>query len=330
MIVKEYYSLPYISNSALKWFKKSPLYCYKRMTNEIEQLQKSYMDFGRQVHMSILEPEEFDKNYTTLDFNKPTSKQQLSFCEHYVALLTLFNISEEEAELQAYRESYAVTSEKNVAANSRKLRTELKSYIDYLLIQDKYKEVLSNNKFNLIQTIKNTLFSHKKASELFSVQTSDRIEACNELPIVWDFPITVDGEPLKCKSLIDRLIINLDTKEITLIDLKTAFSYEEFVRAYNEFNYPHQFTFYWLAVKHYFSDKYPDENFSDYKLNTYVTLVTTDPNIIECRVIEVPTNTMVEQTEIILKEMQEISWHVFTGQWDHTREYYTGDGIETI
>lgn len=328
MIVKDYYALPYVSNSALKWFKKSPLYCHKRMANEIDQLDKSYMDFGRQVHMSILEPEEFDKNYVVLDFNKPASKQQLGFCETYVNYIKSLIFTEEQAGITAYGENYEVKSmsQKNITINSERLRTELNQYINYLLVRDKVKDVLSGNKFNLIQTIKNTLFNHKKAKELFSDEAN---EALNELPIVWASPITVDGETLMCKSLVDRLIINRASKEITLIDLKTAFSYEEFLKSYRDFDYPHQLAFYWLAVKSYLSDKYPNENFEDYKLNTFIVLVTTQPDIVECRVIAVEEE-LSSATASILRELQEISWHVFTGQWEYTREYYLGDGIEHI
>lgn len=343
MIVKDYYSLPYVSNSALKWFKQSPLYCHKRMTNEIDQLDKSYMDFGRQVHMSILEPEEFDKNYTVLDFNKPTSKQQLGFCEDYIKYLkteSAYSIDEgetlsnEASLVYAYKDNY--TTEKmnssNILKNSERLRTELNQYINYLLVRDKVKDVLSNNKFNLIQTIKNTLFNHKKANRLFSIETTriPYVDVFNELPIVWASPVTVDGETLMCKSLVDRLIINHASKEITLIDLKTTFSYEEFLKSHNEFDYTHQLAFYWLAVRSYFSDKYPNENFEDYKLNTFLVVVTTQPDLVECRVIEIPHEKLQEKHYDILKELLQISWHVFTDQWEHTKEYYLGDGIEHI
>src|SRR4030042_2423728 len=183
MIIKEYYSLPYISNSTLMWFKKSPLFCYKRMNNEVRDLDASYVDFGKQVHMAILEPEEFDNNYTVLEFNKPTSKQQLEFCNNYVNLLGS-GFDPDTAGEQAYQVGYAHVTAKRTKENSERLRKEFNDYINYLLLRDKYKDVLNGNKFNLIQTIKTTLFNHKKASELFSMQTTNNIEVCNELPIV--------------------------------------------------------------------------------------------------------------------------------------------------
>jgi hypothetical protein len=296
------------------------------MTNEIDQLDKSYMDLGRQIHMSILEPEEFDKNFTVLDFSKPTSKQQLGFCETYVQCIKSLTFTEEQAGIFAYEENYEVksTSQKNILINSERLRIDLNQYINYLLVRDKVKDVLSNNKFNLIQTTKNTLFNHKKAKELFSG------DGFNELPIVWASPITVDGETLMCKSLIDRLIINSEKKEITLIDLKTAFSYEEFLKSYEEFDYSHQLAFYWLAVRSYFSDKYPDENFEDYKKNTFLVMVSTTPEVPDCRVIEIPIETIREKHLTILQELLQISWHVFSNKWEYTKEYYLGDGIEHI
>lgn len=326
MLTKEYYSLPYVSNSALKWFKKSPLYCYKLMNNELEVEDKSYMSLGRQIHMAILEPEEFDKNYIVLDFNKPTNKQQEGFCQDYVEHIKSFNMSEEEATTEAYTRNYAVKSLKTIASNANRLREELKDYINYLLVRDSYKDVINTSKYNLIQTIKNNIAEHKKANLLFSNQKN----AFNEFPIVWDAPITVEGDPLKCKSLIDRVIFDHENKEITLIDLKTSFDYEEFLNSHSKYDYTHQMAFYWMAIRSYFTENYTDFNFEDYKQNTYIVVVTTNPNLVECRVIEIKVEDLKESTAEIINELIQINWHIYTKMWEHTREYYVGDGVEHI
>jgi len=81
---KEYYSEKRVSNSSLKWFEFSPKYFMMHLTNEIKQIKLSWLELGRQIHMSILEPHLFKNYYTYLDYTTPKSKNQLEFCEKFI------------------------------------------------------------------------------------------------------------------------------------------------------------------------------------------------------------------------------------------------------
>jgi hypothetical protein len=142
---KKYYSVPYISSSSLKWFEISPLYCWKRMQGEITDLDKSYLSLGKQIHLKLLEPEEFEKCYTYLDFKTPTSKQQ-AFCERYVALINSLE-EQKNAMIQAYSDNYIVTnlSEKAILQAAEKLYESNSEYIRYLTVKGDYREVLSKS-----------------------------------------------------------------------------------------------------------------------------------------------------------------------------------------
>lgn len=163
--MKNYYAIPYVSNSTLTWFKVSPKYCWKRMNLEIVDEEKSYTTLGKQLHLSLLEPEEFEKSYTYLDFKTPTSKQQLGFCEEFVRLNTYENMLNDEGRLRfAYTANY--TAEKMTDAAVLKAAKNLYEsnldYIKYLQIKGDYREILSKSKQELITTITQTIRAYKR------------------------------------------------------------------------------------------------------------------------------------------------------------------------
>jgi hypothetical protein len=316
---KKYYAVPYISNSTLTWFKVSPKYCWKRMNLEIVDEEKSYTYLGKQIHLSLLEPEEFEKTYTYLDFKAPTSKQQIGFCESYVR---------EKSLIKAYEDNYIsekVTDAAKLKAAERIYET-CSEYIKYLEIRGDYREVLSKSKQELLTTITNSIKSHKKANCLMfsdSLAELKLIETFNELPVFWEYPIYWQGSGLKCKSLIDRLVVDHTNKKVTIVDLKTTSILGDFSDDIANRNYYRQLAFYRLAIQH--SKLFP----KDYEIEAYIVAVNTqDPY--ECRVYKLSDAEYQKQTLIINKLLTDISWHWFTNQWDYSRTYYEGDGTENL
>lgn len=333
---KKYYQIPYISNSTLTWFKVSPKYCWKRMNLEIVDEEKSYTYLGKQIHMSLLEPEEFDKNYTYLDFKTPTSKQQLGFCEDYVFNATLGEdiLSKDEALIEAYSNNYVTDkmTQNAILQSAEKLYETNSEYIKYLMIKNDYREILSKSRKELITTITNSITSHKKAKCLLSKDSLKDIDlGCNdqlistfsEFDIYWEYPIEVDGELLKCKSLIDRLVVDHLNKKITIVDLKTTSTLGDVSMQIKDREYYRQLAFYRLAVQN--SKLFPD----DYEIEAYIVTVNTqDP--FECRVYKLSESEYQNQLLVINSLMEQISWHWFTNQWDYSRTYYEGDGTENL
>lgn len=333
---ENYFSLPYISSSSLHWFERSPLYCRKRMLKEIDDAHASYLDLGNQIHMRVLEPDKYEECYTVLDFEKPTSKNQMGFAKEYADLLKL-GIDEAEALLTAYKNNYSTknTSDKSIQTNAEELLKELDKFVSYLLLQDKYKEILSSSKNILIESVHSALQANKKANELLfdsnSLFSVEGKETYSELPIVWDFPIYFDDEPiLKCKSMLDRLIIDHTNKEIIMVDLKTTFSLEVLKKDFDRRDYLRQLSFYWLSVQQFLSNRNQENIFEEYTKKTFVVIATTDPSVIETRVINFTYEEVIEKQFEIIKMIQEISWHVANDMWDHTKEYYLGDGVEKL
>jgi hypothetical protein len=329
---KKYYSIPSVSNSTLTWFKVSPLYCWRRMNREIAEIEKSYTFLGKQLHLSLLEHEEFEKNYTYLDFKTPTSKQQQSFCEDYVKWLkyepTDYGVfTEERAKIEAYKSNYAADKMTDAAIlkAAEKIYESNSEYIKYLEIRGDYREVLSKSRKELITTITQAIKSHKKANSLMFTDflTNNNVKEFNEFPVFWSYPISVNDELLKCKSLIDRLVVDHTNKKVTIVDLKTTSTLGDITAQIDDRNYYRQLAFYRLAVQH--SQIIPN----DYEIEAYIVAVNTqDP--FECRVYKLSEAEYQKQLLVINELMKEISWHWFSNQWDHSRTYYEGDGTENL
>lgn len=330
---KQYYAEKRVSSSSLKWFKDSPKTFKKQLDKEIAQLNLSWLETGRQIHMNLLEPNLFDKSYIYLDYNIPKSTNQKTFCEKYVELLEKSSSEKETILIDAYKKAYNTKgkSDEKIKEESDKLYKSLRHYIEYLEKSKEYKEVMSKSKWNLIQNIKEETKTHKKASKLlydkFDNVLSKDIESYNEYVIFWEYP-EIDSYKIQCKSMIDRFIIDKKNKIIKLIDVKTTSNLGNFANSIDKYKYNRQLMFYWLAIFYEFKELIPD--IEEYTQETYIVVVSTNPDIPECKVFPIDEKMLIDGIVDIKKTMTEIAWHYKNDLWDYTREYYEGDGTESL
>ncbi len=332
---QNYYSLEAISNSSLGWFKYSPKYFKKRLSNEIEDETKSYLELGKQLHMAVLEPNRFKKEFTHLEYEVPINAKQKEFCLVFSQLKGRKSIKEKS--YNAYKQVYEVGKKAmdKVYEDAFVLYNKYKKYIAYLKKSEKYRAVLTTSTWNFIQDSIESLKKHKLANELlfkddYGIFDDDSRSANNEFPIYWKFPLVegIDTE-LDCKSLLDRLIIDHKKKVIKLIDVKTSYSLNKFRENFKEFSYHRQLAFYWMAVAWLFSNDYPEVDFSDYQTETYIITIQTK-GLAECKVYTISDAFLTEGLEEILYLVKELCWHTTNDVWDYTHEYYEGDGAEKL
>ncbi len=320
MTEKQYYQEQRVSSSSLKWFEQSPLYFKKMIEGEIKQIQLKWFDLGRQVHMAILEPELFEQSYITMSYKIPTSANQKQFCENY--MINGYDT------VEAYKFAYTIKnkSDKKIEEDAAKVFSTLEDYINYLVKSKDYRDILSESKWDLIHNLKSSALSHKKASSLLindkEAEMKSEIEYFNEYVIFWEYPNGV-----KCKSMLDRFVIDHKKKEITLVDVKTSFDVGGFSEHFMHFKYYRQLAFYWMAIHHEFKDKIKD--FDEYKKITEIVAVQTK-DIPLCRVFRITDGLLkygLEEIELLMKDLK---WHYKENSWEHSREYHLGDGSEKI
>ncbi len=157
MTTKNYYKEKRVSNSLLKYFRKSPKY-FKKMFDSVgeEQEDTKHLDYGRKLHMLILEPEKFAEEYIALDFDLPKSQQQLQFCKDYVASNA---IKARNKAIEAFSNNYSTSgqSEDKIAEKGLKMTKELIQYIKYLWKENSGKKILTSKEYQKLINAKEAI-----------------------------------------------------------------------------------------------------------------------------------------------------------------------------
>lgn len=328
-------SIPYysdmsrISNSNIGWFlNKGPAYLKRMLDGKEEGLKLPQLEKGSMIHEYILQPDEFWNDYIILDFAVPKIKQQKDLCELYYTYKQVDPFADEnEIILKAYNTAYSNKKSNEIKLKEAKEILELyKNYIEYFVNKNS-KKVISFADLQTLKTIKANLQEHKKANELL-YNFSDTYEVHNEFHINWEYPNASEYGDLPCKSLLDRVMIDHTNKKIILIDLKTTANVYDFKHSIEEFDYCRQLAYYWEAIYWYF--KYElNLNIEDYEYETYIIAIQSHDNY-EIRVFQINPRNIEERFNTIDKALKDIAWHRNNNLWEHTKEYYIGDGIEYV
>lgn len=317
MTEKEYYSEKRVSSSSLKWFESSPLFFRKMLDKEIEQETKRYFEIGKKIHMKLLEPTEYDKNYIYLDYETPKSDNQRKFCEDYITSRG----SKDSKLIQAYKNNYSAEklTEEKILEKAEELRKSLSKYITYLKKRSEVKDVLTYTDHTLITNIEQVVKDHQAARPLLFLSDEDKmngVEEFNEYVIFFEFL------GVQCKAMLDRVVIDHKNKVIKLIDIKTTSNAGDFKHSLEEFKYYRQMAFYWAAIYHEFK-------LYDYNKETYIVCIQKG-ELPDCRVFNISKDWLSKGLDEIENLLPKIKWHFEVNQWEHTKEYYDNNGIETI
>lgn len=319
MTEKEYYGEKRVSNSSLKWFETSPLFFRKMLDKEIEQETKRYFEIGKKIHMKLLEPDEFTKNYLYLEFDTPKSENQKKFCEDY---LTYSSRKSDDKLIYAYKNNYTTDklSDEKILEKATDLKKGLSKYLTYLRKRSEVKDILTYTDNTLINELESIVKLHQAASSLLYLKEEDKmnkdIEEYNEKVIFFDFL------GVQCKSMLDRIVIDHKNKTVHLIDIKTTSNLGDFAHSFEEFNYYRQMAFYWSAILSEFK-------VNDYNKQTYIVALQKG-DLPECRVFNIQESWLSKGLDEIEKILPQIKWHFDNNLWDHRKEYYENYGIEIL
>jgi hypothetical protein len=318
MTEKEYYSEKRVSSSSLKWFETSPLFFRKMLDKEIEQETKRYFEIGKKIHMKLLEPDEFTKNYLYLEFETPKSENQRKFCEDYI---TTRSKTKDEKLLVAFKNNYSSDklSDEKILEKAETIRKDLSKYITYLKKRSEVKDILTYTDNALINSLEEKVKSHQAAVKLLYLneeQVFQSIEEFNEKVIFFDWM------EVQCKSMLDRIVIDHTNKIIKLVDIKTTSNLGDFIHSFDEFAYYRQMAFYWGAILNEF--KYPE-----YKKETYIVALQKG-DLPECRVFSIEDHWLQRGLNEIETILPKIKWHYDNNLWEHSKEYYDNNGVEIL
>lgn len=351
-------SIPYysdvsrISNSNIGWFlNKGPAYLHKMLTDPPPEEKNPVLERGTMIHEYILQPEEFQKDYVVWDKSRPSSTQQEKFCQ---ALASSLEIEPNRAILSAYKEAYSTAgkSEDKMLSESLKIASTLKDYIDFLKSDDK-RIMISHWDYKMLETIRLNIGAHKAANAIVwpgnkgwkdDYSNGARFDTANktmyhEFHINWEYLVPYgsnaeqDEDPqgvyeVHCKSLLDGLTLDFRNKKAIIYDLKTTAKLWHFEDSIEMYDYCRQLCYYTMAVNWYLEEEL-GENSDDWTHEWYIIGIdTTGSN--EIRVFNIEKFMVDSRLPIINDTLTAIAWHQSTGKWDHSREYYEGDGSESL
>ena len=323
-----------ISNSNIGQFLKyGPAYL-KRMLDGNEEGEKGpQLERGTLIHSYLLTPEEFLKTYVVWDKSRPFSAQQEKFCQ---ALANTVEIEPNRAILSAYKEAYSTAgkSEDKMLSEGLKIASTLKEYIDYLKDPER-KQIISPSEYQMLKKIKYSVESHKLANKLlwptkdtdnYRFTTEERFETWHEFHINWGYH-TIFGD-IDCKSLLDSLTLDFKNKKATIMDLKTTAKLWHFEDSIEMYDYCRQLCYYKRAVRWYLRNEC-NQNPDEWSFEYYIIGIdTTGSN--EIRVFKIEESAVQSRFDTIVKTLDAIHWHQVNNKWEHSREYYEGDGSESL
>ena len=322
-----YEDLSRISNSNIGWFlNKGPAFLHKMLTDPPPEEKNATLERGTMIHEYILQPEEFQKDYVVWDKSRPASSQQEEFCQ---ALVNSIEIEPNKAVLDAYKKAYSTRgkSEDLMLSEGLKIASTLKDYIDFLKANDGRK-MISPWDVQMLEKIKHKISSHKLASKIINNSYGDNeYENWHEFHINWEYTTEI-AVTVQCKSLLDGLSLNFKTRKAIIYDLKTTAKLWHFEDSIEQYDYLRQLAYYKQAVMWYLKNEM-EEDPTKWSFEFYIIGIdTTGSN--EIRVFKIDAKDVESRNNVIHDALRAIFWHQATGKWDHSREYYEGDGAETL
>ena len=334
------YDIPYyedntrISNSAIGWFlNKGPAYFRRMLDGKEKGLDLPQLRKGTMIHEFLLQPDKFWDDYVLFDGDKPKSAQAQKFCEN---LINTVEIELNKQLSDAYRKSYSIVgkSEDKILSEALKISVEYKDYIE--AIRSK-KVLISQYDLDQLMKIQHNVGEHKLARQLIRrAGEHGNIHVYHEFQINWDYfaEDELNHEaytPIACKSLLDSCTFNFDTRTCTIMDIKTTAKLWHFEDSMKEFDYCRQLCFYKEAVYWYLTNvlELSNDEFDKWRFEFYIIAIdTTGSN--EIRVFKLASIQVDSRSDTIHDFMTLYLWHLRTGYWDHSYDYYTGDGSEIL
>ena len=215
-----------------------------------------------------------------------------------------------------------------------KIASTLKDYIDFLKANDGRK-MISPWDVKMLEQIKQNIQSHKLADKIIWPigknspygDPNNPFGSCyHEFHINWSYE-----NKIQCKSLLDGLTLDFKNKKVIIYDLKTTQKLWHFEDSIDQYDYLRQLDYYSMAVRWYLVNECAitvDEIF-EWKFEYYIIGIDATGSY-EIRVFKIEQEDVSSRDETILTALDRIAWHQSTGKWDHSIDYYEGNGAETL
>jgi hypothetical protein len=300
---------------------------------EAERVESAAMRFGSAVDCLLTEPHKFNTDYF-VSAHEPPSETIQKIIKHVVDIhpeyTKLFNIAHVVLE-GCKREQYG---------NAWKDETRVKKVIEQgemyhqELFDSEGKILLSLAEYGAIENVVGTL-KYNRFTQFFFNPTTDPFYDPTRYEFLWQTPIIFTVNNVKCKALIDLVLVDHQEKTIYVYDIKTTGgTVYAFPSSYIKFGYGLQGAFYHRAIVEETKTK---PEWSEYTVVNTAFIVAEQANVNPPIIYEMTTqDIMVGRHMGVLPSgrevkgyeplIAELAWHEKTSTWDYPMKIAKEEG----
>ena len=318
---EEFYNGDYnFSYTSLNKLLFSPQLFYKDyILKEREEKTDKHLIEGKLLHLLILEPERLHEQFSIVPTKVPSEslKKVLKLISNHTEEKELSNV-DDTVILNCLHEVYLYQSLNDTHKRVAKVRTpECEDYYAFMC-DTSGKDIIDNDMLlramDRVQIIKD----NKQVMDLLFHQTTDfeldPIETHNEKYLKCELNDYAFG----LKGYIDRYIIDHETKQITIVDIKTTSkSLDKFAETVDYYNYWMQAVIYITLVI-----KSSEKDISSYKINFNFVVI---DNYDQVYVFDVSDNTLQTWYEIFTMTLREANYHYTERDYSLPYEFAKGN-----
>lgn len=319
---EEFYNKDYsFSYSSLNKLLFSPSLFYKDyILKEREEKTDKHLIEGKLLHLLILEPERLHEKFSIVPTKVPSES-----LKKVLKVIAACNISElsmvdDKVISDSLQEVGLYQSLKDESKRIAKVRTtECEDYYAFMC-DTSGKDIIDNDMLlramDRVQIIKN----NKQVMDLLFHQTTDfeldPIETHNEKYLKCE----LNDYKFGLKGYVDRYIIDHETKQITIVDIKTTSkSLDKFAETVDYYNYWMQAVIYITLVI-----KSSEKDITDYKINFNFVVI---DNYDQVYVFDVSENTLREWYTGFQKTLEEANYHYDKRDYSLPYEFAKGNVV---
>lgn len=322
---QDYINSSAISQSKLKRLLFHPQYFLNYSTESEFDEQKQTITIGDAVDLILTQGKQaFKTNYYVTNTEKPTG-QMGDFVWYLFA-----HREDSQAETIAYEK--AGFKRDTLQKVRERFEKEGREYYETLLASEN-KRVITEYQYEKIKAIVNSFKNHEFTKEYF-VENDDS----NRYKIFKQVAINFTCEGVHCKALLDMVVVDKFTDEITPIDIKTSScSTSTWETMFYKFRYDIQAAFYTTAIQ---SIDY-QERFGGKTINKFKFIVENQDFPGNPLIFEVSPETLEigknggetkggRPIEGYVQALERYKWHIHNDLWDYRMEDYQNKGVRTI
>ena len=315
-----YLASPGISASGINTFLQSPIEFHNSINEDTDQTV-----LGSAIHCNTLQPSLLKEKFSVI------SRRIEGLMGNYLQLKAeaICNGFDDMAAKEVARLSsgFKIPLSQIETTINKPENGPLRVYYASLL-ESKGKFVMDTEEETTVKACTQALNSHKKFTELLNM-SGDHIEVWIEHPIIW----TMDGKdgPILCRSKPDIVVIDHKLKIIYVLDIKTTSKrHSEWNQIIRERGYHRQLSFYCGAVERKLWQDSKAGLHKKYTWIGYIAMVETQSRHHQCKVKVFSDTVLHKAYDECVSAVEDMMWHKENNLWEHTKDYYEGDGTEEV